>query len=63
MYNENEQRLKMINLKIKSYEQMVDIHVETAEKMNNMNEPLEAKVYIEQAKTLLMVIDDLKFML
>jgi len=59
----NEERIKAIKIRIKSYEQMVDVHVETAIKLLNMDAPKEAKVYSEQAKTLLMVINDLKFML
>ena len=63
MYNENEQRLKMIKMRIKSYKDMVKINNETAEKLLNMDALIEAKIYIEQAKTLNMVIEDLEFLL
>jgi len=63
MSNEDELRVKKLQILIKTYTEMLNIYIETAEKLNSAHQQLEAKPYIEQARTLSMVIDDLKFML
>jgi len=59
----NELKVKMIEKTIRKYKNMVGVNIGTAEVMNNLNAPKDAKIYIERAKTLQMVIEDLELML
>jgi len=63
MLTEDELRVNKLRVLIKTYEEMIDIYIETAEKLNSMHQPHEAKPYIEQTRTLLMVNNNLRDLL